>query len=62
MSRHRVLRRRTTEVAGWAAEPVVNLDPFIYVYDLPPEYNKAFLKLPAAWHSEQYDCAPPHPA
>ena len=37
----------------------VDLKPFIYIYDLPPEYNQAFKQLPAMWHSEQYDCAPP---
>ena len=51
-------RRRTTEVAQWALADV-DLKPFIYVYELPPEYNVAFNGLPAGWHSEQYDCALP---
>ena len=51
-------RRRTTEVAQWALADV-DLKPFIYVYELPPEYNVAFKLLPAGWHSEQYDCALP---
>lgn len=52
-------RRRTTEVAQWALADV-DLKPFIYVYELPPEYNVAFNGLPAGWHSEQYDCELPH--
>ena len=51
-------RRRTTEVAQWALADV-DLKPFIYVYELPPEYNVAFNGLPAGWHSEQYDCELP---
>ena len=54
-------RRRTTEVAQWALADI-DLKPFIYVYELPPEYNVAFNALPAGWHSEQYDCALPHDA
>ena len=44
-------RRRTTEVAQWALADV-DLKPFIYVYELPPEHNIAFKALPAGWHSE----------
>lgn len=51
-------RRRTSEVAQWALADV-DLKPFIYVYDLPTEYNEAFKALPAGWHSDQYDCALP---
>ena len=51
-------RRRTSEVAQWALADV-DLKPFIYVYDLPNEYNEAFKALPAGWHSDQYDCALP---
>ena len=54
-----VRRRRTSEVAQWAMSATVDLKPFIYIYDLPPEYNQAFKQLPAGWHSEQYDCALP---
>ncbi len=28
---------------------------FVYVYDLPPRFNKDILDLPAKWHPEQYD-------
>ena len=55
---HLIRRRRTSEVAQWALADV-DLKPFIYVYDLPPEYNEAFKGLPAGWHSDQYDCALP---
>ena len=55
---HLIRRRRTSEVAQWALANV-DLKPFIYVYDLPPEYNEAFKALPAGWHSDQYDCALP---
>ena len=55
---HLIRRRRTSEVAQWALADV-DLKPFIFVYDLPPEYNEAFKALPAGWHSDQYDCALP---
>ena len=46
-------------MAQWALSTDVDLKPFIYVYELPPEYNEAFKALPAGWHSDQYDCALP---
>ena len=58
---HLIRRRRTSEVSQWALADV-DLKPFIYVYELPPEYNEAFKALPAGWHSDQYDCALPAPA
>ena len=58
---HLIRRRRTSEVAQWALADV-KLKPFIYVYELPAEYNEAFKALPAGWHSDQYDCALPAPA
>ena len=36
------------------------LEPFLYVYELPPELNVGRQALPTYWHDEQYDCELPY--
>ena len=35
------------------------LEPFLYIYELPPELNMDRQALPTYWHDEQYDCELP---
>jgi Exostosin family len=37
------------------SRPLLAMEGFIYVYDLPARFNKDSLQLGLAWHSDQYD-------
>ena len=60
---HRGRRRRPADKRRRASEVLREgggeLEPFLYVYELPPELNTDRQALPTYWHDKQYDCELP---